>query len=94
MAGILSALCIAIFCVAKFTPTEHIRPPAAVHATNVFAGQPKRAIPVIDLRAKSDSDKITCPTPNDVIAPTLWDPSDRVTKKDCDWYYKTFVKKK
>jgi hypothetical protein len=89
-----SALKGAFLLVSRGVTVVHVAPPKIADATYVFAGQSKRPIPVIDLRAKSDSGKITCSVPNNIGAPTFWDPGEKVTKSDCDWYTKKFINKK
>jgi len=70
-----------------FVKVVKVAPPAFAGAKNVFAGQPKRPIPVIDLKA-SDTSRVQC-LGYDLermglkAAPTSIDPGDG-TRTTCD----------
>jgi|GEM_PF-4115138 len=81
----------AIIFFANMLKVERVVPPNLAGATSIFAGQPKRALPVIDTKAKPSAKMVNCPPPLDVVAPTMQDsPRDSVPEAECDWYYKTF----
>ena len=85
MAGLLSFICAFVLIATGSVKVVRVAPPAIVHATNVFAGQPKRPVPVIDL---NDTTKVQC-LGYDLermglkVASTIVDAGD-ATKAACD----------